>query len=390
MQQSASVELITATHLQHTATHCNALQQTATTHCNSYDAPRKIPHMNGCMHRVHHCNTHVQHTATTLCNTLQQQTAPTHCNTYDTPLKFPNTYVWMCALCTQGVKHCSTHATHCNNTLQHTAITHHNNTLQQHAATHFTHLERSHARINTCRESITAAHMQHTCNNTLQQHTLHTLQHTAITHHNNTLQQHAATHITHLERSHARPGTCMESNLLLPTGSPAMSVTLLLSPINKYTYICIYIYIYVYIYKYVCKCEMENTDSYIFSHAHIHIHTYIHIHIYICVYTHTYMYVYKYVSAHGGDHTKNIWISRSNSFPVRSFECRGLHLLTWKFAWNFGDFRVNVFDMYGDSRENSFENLAVVIIFSPISSVCAYAYLHTFALASRSALTPPF
>jgi len=33
--------------------------------------------------------------------------------------------------------------------------------------------------------------------------------------------------------------------------------------------------------------------------------------------------------------TQNIWISRSFSFPDRSFECRGLRLLTWKFVWKF-------------------------------------------------------
>ena len=60
------------------------------------------------------------------------------------------------------------------------------------------------------------------------------------------------------------------------------------------------------------------------------------------------------------DHYKN---------RVRSFECRGLRLLTGKFVANFGDSRDNVFEMYGDSRENLFEVLAVVIILSSISSV---------------------
>jgi len=77
-------------------------------------------------------------------------------------------------------------------------------------------------------------------------------------------------------------------------------------------------------------------------------------------------------ATHGGDQTSNIWISRFISFPDRSFECRGLCLLTWKFVWRFGNSRENVFDMYGDSRENSFEILAVVNILSPISSVCGY------------------
>jgi len=77
------------------------------------------------------------------------------------------------------------------------------------------------------------------------------------------------------------------------------------------------------------------------------------------------------------------WYSRSISFSDRSFECRALHLLTWKLVWNCGDSRENVFDMYGDSRENLLEILAVVIIrriisiiiSSPISSVCGWRVL---------------
>ena len=67
---------------------------------------------------------------------------------------------------------------------------------------------------------------------------------------------------------------------------------------------------------------------------------------------------------------KKHWISRSISFPDRSFEWRGLRLLTWKIVRKFGDSRENLFDMYGDPGENLLEILAVVIIFlSPISSV---------------------
>jgi hypothetical protein len=33
---------------------------------------------------------------------------------------------------------------------------------------------------------------------------------------------------------------------------------------------------------------------------------------------------HSYVSAHGGDQTWKIWISRMESFPVYSFEWRGL------------------------------------------------------------------
>ena len=55
------------------------------------------------------------------------------------------------------------------------------------------------------------------------------------------------------------------------------------------------------------------------------------------------------VTAHWGDHTSNIWIFRSNSFPVRSFECRALRLLTWQKNWRFGDSPEN--------REKKIENL---------------------------------
>ena len=78
---------------------------------------------------------------------------------------------------------------------------------------------------------------------------------------------------------------------------------------------------------------------------------------------------YTHGAAQRGDQTSNIWISRSTRFSGRSFEWRGLRLLTWKPVWNFGDSRENMFDVYGDSRENLLEILAVVIIWSPISSV---------------------
>jgi len=75
-------------------------------------------------------------------------------------------------------------------------------------------------------------------------------------------------------------------------------------------------------------------------------------------------------TAHGEDQTQNIWISRSISFPDRSFEWRGLRLFPWILLSNFGDSRKNLIEMFGDPRENLFEILAVVIISSPISSVC--------------------
>ena len=45
-----------------------------------------------------------------------------------------------------------------------------------------------------------------------------------------------------------------------------------------------------------------------------------------------------------------------------------------KCVGNFGDSRDNVFDRYGDFRENLLEILAVVTILSPISSVCGIGY----------------
>jgi len=75
------------------------------------------------------------------------------------------------------------------------------------------------------------------------------------------------------------------------------------------------------------------------------------------------------LTTHEGDQASNIWISRSNDLIVGSFEWRGLRLHTWKLVWKIGDSHKNVFDMYGDSRENWLEGLTVVIFFSPISSV---------------------
>jgi len=75
-------------------------------------------------------------------------------------------------------------------------------------------------------------------------------------------------------------------------------------------------------------------------------------------------------TTHGGDQTWNICISRSNGLIVRSFEWRGLSLHTWKLVWTFGGSRENVFDMYGDSRENLLEISTAYFFWSLISSVC--------------------
>ena len=89
--------------------HCkNALQHTATTHCNTLQ-----------QRTATRCKNALQHTATTLCNTLQQRTATRSNNALQ------NT-------ATHSSNAPQRTATHCNS-LQHTAT--HCNTLQ-HTATH--------------------------------------------------------------------------------------------------------------------------------------------------------------------------------------------------------------------------------------------------------------
>jgi len=63
-------------------------------------------------------------------------------------------------------------------------------------------------------------------------------------------------------------------------------------------------------------------------------------------------------------------------YPISGqiFEWRGLCLRNWKLVLNFWDSRENVFDMYGDSRENLLKNFVFVIIWSPISSVRGIPY----------------
>ena len=75
--------------------------------------------------------------------------------------------------------------------------------------------------------------------------------------------------------------------------------------------------------------------------------------------THSMRLLHKYMShireswtTHEEDHTQNIWISKSTSFPDKSIDGRGLHLLTWKLVQFLGDSRENVFDVYGTYREN--------------------------------------
>ena len=89
-------------------------------------------------------------------------------------------------------------------------------------------------------------------------------------------------------------------------------------------------------------------------------------------------------TTHGGDHTWNVWISRSFIFPDRCFENRGLRLVMSKCVWNLWDPLENVFDMYEDARENLMEVLAVGsfgrIILSPTFSVCGSTLLRSLDL----------
>jgi len=63
----------------------------------------------------------------------------------------------------------------------------------------------------------------------------------------------------------------------------------------------------------------------------------------ICIMTHTMSHTcchtYEWVmahTAHWGDQTWNTWNSRSTQFSGRSFDWRGLRLLTWQPVWNLG------------------------------------------------------
>ena len=96
-----------------------------------------------------------------------------------------------------------------------------------------------------------------------------------------------------------------------------------------------------------------------------------HTHILFVTHTLSHALCVTYTLSHttlGKDQTENIRISRSISFPDTSFEWWALCLLTWQLVWNFGNSRDNLLDVYGDCHENLLENLAVVIIWSPISS----------------------
>jgi len=157
---------LTATSLQHTATHCNTLQHTAT-HCNELQSTtaHSVLCVCVCVHAACCSVFTLQHTATH-CNTLQH--TATHCNTYAhatgwspaaqmSDCNIPQRTATRCNTLQRTATHCNTHQAirggspgaqvydrmertrkkerHCNKlyTLQHTAT--HCNTLQ-HTATH--------------------------------------------------------------------------------------------------------------------------------------------------------------------------------------------------------------------------------------------------------------
>jgi len=75
---------------------------------------------------------------------------------------------------------------------------------------------------------------------------------------------------------------------------------------------------------------------------------------------------------HRGDQTWNIWIPRFGRFSRPLFSVMGTPFTHVKPCLKFCGLPSNIFDMYWDSRENLFEIVAVVIIWSPISSICGH------------------
>ena len=71
---------------------------------------------------------------------------------------------------------------------------------------------------------------------------------------------------------------------------------------------------------------------------------------------------------HGGDRLRIFGSSDSPGVSSLSFEWLGLRLRPWNLIWNFGDSWENLLECCGDCSESLFKILAVVIIWSPISS----------------------
>jgi len=74
-------------------------------------------------------------------------------------------------------------------------------------------------------------------------------------------------------------------------------------------------------------------------------------------------------SAHGGHQTSDFGSPDFFYFSRKVFRVTGTPFTHVKTCLKFWGIRESVFDMYGDSRENLLEILAVVIVLSLISSV---------------------
>ena len=72
---------------------------------------------------------------------------------------------------------------------------------------------------------------------------------------------------------------------------------------------------------------------------------------------------------------------------IHQFSDGGSRGLPGKLVGNFGGSREILFDSYGDSRENLLEISAVVIISSPISSVCGIYGFHGWRRSDSKLIT---
>jgi len=94
------------------------------------------------------------------------------------------------------------------------------------------------------------------------------------------------------------------------------------------------------------------THAHCLTHTHIHTHTHTFQNVSKCV-SHLYVnvgtlsHIYTW-TAHEWDHTSNTGISGLICFLWRGEDSREL---PWKSVWNLGDFRENLIQNYGESRE---------------------------------------
>jgi len=146
--------------------------------------------------------------------------------------------------------------------------------------------------------------------------------------------------------------TCLFYTSLLSNVCLFWRIYVSFTRVDELQHICIYMYIYMYIHEYTCT-YVDGLHSCAWHDSSTRVSWLIH------------------VRGWRVTDIVSIWMSRSTSFPDRSFEWRGHREFPRKLVWNLGDSREKLFNMYGDSRENLLEILAVVIISSAISSVCS-------------------